>query len=985
MNTKRGLASCVGILALALIPALAAATALSAGLSDEFDDAALGRQWTVVSPNPASTISMTGTALQVVAAPWSDYWGGMNFNAPRVLQRVSGDWTIETKLTFSPTSDYQGAGIMLCFEGDPVSSNGCWRIAERAFYPGGGGNVVRSVGGYVGYGSAVVHLRVQKSGRTYTGWYSPDGTSWILNGFEITQTRDIAYAGVFAISSWGAPPSVTELDYFRMTPGATDVASDLVGHYQLDGDGVDSSGLDNHGTSQGAVATADRFSVSSRAMSFDEDYIEVPDSPSLRLANATLAGWFRFDRVPSDLRTLVEKAARSDAPDAYAVWWEGGNLYGHVSDTAVDGPPIGYGFTPVPGTWYHIAYTFDDARNLQVLYLNGTAVQMGWTSQSMGHDAFPLLIGADTEGGIVTFRFPGAIDDVRVYDRALSGADILKLTAVGYTVTATKTGAGNGSVSSSSPGIDCGTTCAADFPYLSPVRLTAIPDASSVFLGWGGACTDRGRCTFTVNDPTAVSAVFAPRTKPDAVADFSIAQKPNGEWRYGWTASLGASLHEYDTTNGDPQPGFDQWHDSSGTAPTVGRNETSAPLTYGGTMTVPVDVLHMHPGPAGQYSVVRWTAPADGRYRATFSFEGLQSCCGGTTSGAAVLKDSDGGAPLFTADIAGWGASSRVTAERSVTLATGGVIDFVVGWGSNDDYTADSTGLSATIDRLATLTVSPAGTGAGSVTSIPAGVDCGFDCTEDYLHGTTVTLTATAAAGSTFSHWSDAGSGTASTCDVTMDAAKSVTATFTRNRHALDVTKDGTGGGTVTSDPAGVDCGSDCAQDYDEGTVVTLDASPAAGSVFDGWGGACGGTSATCDVALSAPRSATATFRQVSGYYPVVPCRVFDSRDAALGGPDPLGAQTETPVVMADHCGIPSTAQAVTLNVTVTAPTQNGHLRLFRDGDPLPVVSAVNYAQNQTRANNGAVPIGLSGAVAVYVGQGAGSVHVIIDVSGYFQ
>jgi hypothetical protein len=77
--------------------------------------------------------------------------------------------------------------------------------------------------------------------------------------------------------------------------------------------------------------------------------------------------------------------------------------------------------------------------------------------------------------------------------------------------------------------------------------------------------------------------------------------------------------------------------------------------------------------------------------------------------------------------------------------------------------------------------------------------------------------------------------------------------------------------------------------------------------------------------------------------------------------------------------------QAVTLNVTVTAPTQNGHLRLFRDGDPLPVVSTVNYVKSQTRANNAVVPIGLSGALAVFVGQGAGSVHVIIDVSGYFQ
>jgi hypothetical protein len=212
-------------------------------------------------------------------------------------------------------------------------------------------------------------------------------------------------------------------------------------------------------------------------------------------------------------------------------------------------------------------------------------------------------------------------------------------------------------------------------------------------------------------------------------------------------------------------------------------------------------------------------------------------------------------------DIAGWGPATRVTAERTLTLAAGGTIDFVVGWG-NGNYVADSTGLSATIDRLVTLTVGLAGAGAGSVASTPTGVDCGFDCAEDYPYGTTITLTAMAAVGSTFSHWSDACSGTASTCEVTLDAAKSVTATFTRNRHALDVTTGGTGGGAVTSDPAGIDCGSDCAQDYDEGTVVNLTASPAAGSVFDGWGGACVGTSSTCEVTLTAPRAVAATFRR---------------------------------------------------------------------------------------------------------------------------
>jgi hypothetical protein len=76
------------------------------------------------------------------------------------------------------------------------------------------------------------------------------------------------------------------------------------------------------------------------------------------------------------------------------------------------------------------------------------------------------------------------------------------------------------------------------------------------------------------------------------------------------------------------------------------------------------------------------------------------------------------------------------------------------------------------------LTVSRAGTGNGSVTSAPAGIACPADCTQSYATGTPVTLTATAAAGSTFAGWNGACTGTGP-CGVTMDAAVSVTATFT--------------------------------------------------------------------------------------------------------------------------------------------------------------------------------------------------------------
>ena len=77
-----------------------------------------------------------------------------------------------------------------------------------------------------------------------------------------------------------------------------------------------------------------------------------------------------------------------------------------------------------------------------------------------------------------------------------------------------------------------------------------------------------------------------------------------------------------------------------------------------------------------------------------------------------------------------------------------------------------------------TLTVSKTGTGSGTVTSSPAGINCGLDCSETYTTNTAVTLTAASAAGSMFSGWSGACSGTGS-CVVSMTGAKSVIATFT--------------------------------------------------------------------------------------------------------------------------------------------------------------------------------------------------------------
>jgi phospholipase C len=78
--------------------------------------------------------------------------------------------------------------------------------------------------------------------------------------------------------------------------------------------------------------------------------------------------------------------------------------------------------------------------------------------------------------------------------------------------------------------------------------------------------------------------------------------------------------------------------------------------------------------------------------------------------------------------------------------------------------------------------------------------------------------------------------------------------------YQLTVTLAGTGGGTVSSSPAGIGCQPTCSNAFASGTVVKLTAVAAKGSVFTGWAGACTGRNSTCNVTMNTTRSVTATF-----------------------------------------------------------------------------------------------------------------------------
>ena len=214
-----------------------------------------------------------------------------------------------------------------------------------------------------------------------------------------------------------------------------------------------------------------------------------------------------------------------------------------------------------------------------------------------------------------------------------------------------------------------------------------------------------------------------------------------------------------------------------------------------------------------------------------------------------------------------WRSSNTAVATIDATGRATGVnpgsatITATDGSGANASTTLTVTGQTAQF----TLSVVRAGAGTGSVTSNPPGISCGTDCSEPYNSGSSVTLTASAAGGSTFTGWSGCDTVSGTTCTVTMNAAKTVTATFDSSSVVLTVSKTGSGTGTVSSSPSGISCGTHSSEPYPNGTSVTLTASAAGGSTLAGWSGCNTVSGVTCTVTMSAAKTVTATFNQTGG------------------------------------------------------------------------------------------------------------------------
>ncbi len=267
--------------------------------------------------------------------------------------------------------------------------------------------------------------------------------------------------------------------------------------------------------------------------------------------------------------------------------------------------------------------------------------------------------------------------------------------------------------------------------------------------------------------------------------------------------------------------------------------------------------------------------PAASAVAGTYSIAFAGSGTGSVASSPSGIACSDTGGSTAGACSAefGFGASVELTAtadagsqlkEWSSTVAFGGTC--LSGNATPCTFTGafETQTITANFESLGPqqlLKVAESGTGAGTVTSSPSGINCGATCEHNFNEGSTVILTASPNATSTFAAWTGCEAEPGGNCEVTLTAATEVNAEYAAiPQQTLTVEPVGSGTGEVTSSPSGIECGSTCTREYNEGTVVTLTALTPAHNTFVGWSGCETQSGPECTVTMSAAKSVSAQF-----------------------------------------------------------------------------------------------------------------------------
>lgn len=259
-----------------------------------------------------------------------------------------------------------------------------------------------------------------------TAFNQPPG--YVLNNLDCDDTRSTIYPG--------APEICDGLD--NNCDGVVDTIymPGLIMYMPLNGNANDLSLNGLHGTINGSVtATTDRFGNAGGAMFFPgniNSHIRINDQPLVRPSSITLSAWVKMNSQPGH-GSFITKSINC-YNDSWHFGSQGGNYSTWVSNTTNCGDFVQMTSPNSVGNWRHVVFTLDDVADTRKMYVDGNLVATGAYTSTIPYDGNPVLIGAAIENGNLDFPFHGSLDDVMIFNRAITATEVNTLFTQGSPV-----------------------------------------------------------------------------------------------------------------------------------------------------------------------------------------------------------------------------------------------------------------------------------------------------------------------------------------------------------------------------------------------------------------------------------------------------------------------------------------------------------------------------------------------------------------------
>jgi len=670
-----------------------------------------------------------------------------------------------------------------------------------------------------------------------------------------------------------------------------EVSDGLVACYPFDGNANDESGNGNHGAENGTIEYVEGKVGQAVKLNGNLSYLRVPNPEQKFDKQHTITGWVSTKGRGMPIFSKYSWNGGTGRGFNIVTTTENGNTNVTNGSTLFqtimynEGPNISKStkYTLPINKFKYVSATYNEGH--MKLYIDGVLVDESIIQHAGTLDnPYDMSIGTYWHNfgkNLASSRtFDGIIDDLRVYNRALTESEIQTLYELGsdnVTLTVTKTGGGE--ITTTDNTINCGEICQADYEVDSTVTLTATPATGFSFSSWSGDCTGTSATTtVTMDAAKSCTATFVVQPSGDSL---NVTKTGNGR------GTIRAKIK-----------GETDW--------TIHCKSDCQQASYDYASNSEVFIKAY---PEKGFTFNGWTGDCTGTdNRVYLTIDTAKTCTAqfepeATSNLLTVNPDGTGNGTITTTDgyiNCGSDCSEFYRADKKVRLeATPATADnLFMGWSGACSGLKNSVRITMDAAKsctatfkahnpadMLTFTVNNDGDGLGTISVRAKGEKTSLSCrgkqgckqaTHEYASGTQVTLYATPNTGFEFTDgsgdcpwesYTDKKGRLRASATVIMDQAKNCTANFGLKSdltwHKLTIYTAGTGNGSVNN-VGHLDCGNNCSADYHQaGTEVRLRATPSLLAKFVSWNGDCTGTKGTIKVTLTADMTCTAVFQSI--------------------------------------------------------------------------------------------------------------------------